>query len=265
MPLPAAAVNWKWVKAAVKVAEYAIPAGWAYLDSLLADSGDGDPVEWRRFVIRCTRSSPSGTSEDLAQFKLDLVNLTGGVLDTSWTSGDYAAVKARLDTMLTALKPYTASVCNYSEYRAYAMAFNATPDVARPFVNTGPPAYLVAGVGAGTGVSVLPYQVSASVTFRTAWPKHWGRVYMPLPWLSGGLTDSFGRLNSGYRTAVANAWHTCLAGLADDGFLSVTPVGQVGQEPYHALLATTDVVIDDIPDVIRTRRPRQVAARTIGA
>ena len=219
MPLPAAAVNWKWVKAAVKLAGEALPAGVAYLDSLLADSGEGDPVEWRRWVIKVTRSSPSGTSEDAAQFKLDLVNLTGGVLDTSWTAGDYAAVKARLDTMLTAFKPETGNVASFSEYRAYRVLFNTTPDVLRPFLPMGPPQYVVAGVGAGTGVGSLPYQVSPTVTFRTAWPKHWGRVYMPMPWHSGGLTDSFSRLQAGYRTAIANGWHACLAGLADDGFL----------------------------------------------
>lgn len=265
MPLPAAAVNWKFVKAAVKAAELAIPAGFAYLDGLLADSGTGDPLEWRRFVLRVSRSSPSGTSEDIAQIKLDLVNLTGGTVDTSWTSGDYAAVKARLDTLTTALKPYMASVAAWSEYRAYHMSYNTTPDVLRPFVDTGPPLYVATATGAGTGVGVMPYQVAVSVTFRTAWPKHWGRVYMPLPWLSGGLVDTFGRINPGYRTAVANLWHAALSGLADDGFLAVVPVGQVGKAPYHALLGVSDVVVDDVPDVVRRRRPRQVGARTVGA
>jgi hypothetical protein len=135
------------------------------------------------------------------------------------------------------------------------------PDLLRPFAETGPPSSLVViGPSAGTGTGVLPYQTAPTVTFRTAWPKHWGRIYLPVP--PAAALDSTGRFTSSYRSTMHTAVKALLGGLHDDGFYPVIPVGQLNKEPWHALLSVSAVVMDDIPDVQRRRRPRQVVSRT---
>lgn len=263
MPLPSPTSAWKAVRFLLKTAEYAVPAGLAWMESLAEDSAEVAELAWVRAVLVYQRESPAGTSEDIAQFKLDLLNITGGAVDTSWTDGDVTAVKARLNTLATALAPEISTVVDHKETRYYAMAFNPLPDIVKPFAETGPPFAVDTTAHASSGAGVMPYQVATTATFRTAWPRHWGRAYVPSPWHSAGLLTAQGRLVPAHQTAVANAFRAALNGLADDGFLAVVPVGQVDKQPFHALLGVQAVVVDDVPDVQRRRRPKIAAARTV--
>jgi hypothetical protein len=254
----------KWGRWILREAGWAVPGGLAWLSAQLDESPAAPAaVEWRRYNIRGSRSTPAGTSEDLAQFKLDLLNITSSEIDTTWTTGDYTAVRARLDTMIAALKVQTAGTFTYTDISAYRMRFNPVGDLTKPFQDSGPPVYKATIAQAGTGGGTYPYQVAATCTFKTGWPKHWGRIYLPNPIATAG--DANGRWTSTYRTAVANAVSACIGGLADDGFFTVVPVGQLNKEPFHALLGVNSVVVDDVPDVQRRRRPKQVLNRTVGA
>lgn len=248
----------KWL---LRAAGEAIPAGLAWLGSdLAANAAAPDTLEWRRFIFQWARATPAGTTEDLAQFKLDLVNVTSDELDTTWTSGDYTAVAARYTTFRTAMQPLMSPSQTWNKLSAYRMAFSGTPDLTRPFAESGPPTYVLAYGGAGTQTGVLPYQVAQSATLRTPWSKHWGRVYLPTP--GTAAIDSSGRLTSTQRDALQAAVKNLLGGLHDDGFYPVVPVGQLNKAPFHALLSVAAVYVDDVPDVQRRRRGRQVAARS---
>jgi hypothetical protein len=272
MALPNPASGWKLAKWLLKSAEYVVPPAVAWLEGRASNIETVADPRWVRVVHVFQRSTPSGTSEDFAQFKLDLVNITGGAIDSSWTSGDVAAVEAALATFWTTLRPEVANIATLKERRYYAMGFNPTdpgPGArtagAGAFLDTGPPFNVVAVGTAGTGVGVLPYQVATSVTFKTAWPQHWGRAYVPCPWHAAGLTDANGRLVAGHRTVVADAFHDLFSTLADGDFLAAVPVTQIAKQTSHALLGIEQTVVDDIPDVIRRRRPKMAAARTVGA
>lgn len=252
--------NAKLAKWLVRAAGEVIPAGLAWLGSDLAANAEApSTLEWRRFVLRWSRATPTGTTEDLAQFKLDLVNVTSDELDTTWTSGDYAAVAARYATFRTAITAKVSADCTWKELRAYRMQFATVPDVKRPFADSGPPTYVAALSGSGSGSASMPYQVAPTVTFRTPWAKHWGRAYLPTP--SYPDIGQYGRLASAYLAAVQPAVKTLLGGLHDDGFYPVVPVGQVDKQPFHGLLGISAVVMDDVPDIQRRRRPRQVSVR----
>ena len=53
-----------------------------------------DDVQWRRVSWRFTRATPSATVEDVALFGFDIVNMTGGNIDSSWSAGEYTATDA---------------------------------------------------------------------------------------------------------------------------------------------------------------------------
>lgn len=246
----------------IRSSEILIPAGLAWLHDLLtADVAAPTNLEWRRFVIRWTRDTPVGTVEDFAQFKIDLVNVTADELDVTWTSGDFASVRAAISTFETAILSQVVGSQRFADVKAYRMRFNPVLDVARPFAETGPPVYVSALANAGTATGAMAYQVAPTVTLRTGWARHWGRCYMPCP--SNNQLDSYGRLNSTYRSTVGTAFKTMLGTLHDAGFYPVVPVGQLDKSPFHALLGVQAVVVDDVPDVQRRRRPKQTAVRTV--
>lgn len=246
---------------AFRVAEYAVPAGLAWLEAELEDQADEpDPIEWRRFVVQATRNTPAGTVEDVAQFKLDLLNITAGVVDSSWTTADHTACHNAIYAMLQALQPYMATTHTFSRIKAYRMAFNDVADITRPFADSGAPVWNSAITLAGTGTGAQAYQVAGTVTFRTAWPRHWGRIYLPGP--PTARLDAYGRFDATYRTSVDNAVTAGMTALRDADFFPVVPVGQLDKLPFHALLHVTACVVDDVPDVQRRRRPRQVLARS---
>lgn len=264
MALPSPTSTWRAVKFLVRAGEMAIPAGLAWMADQISEDAEVSSLEWVRWQCIIGRSTPALTSEDKAQFKVDLLNITSGNVDTSWTAGDFANVKAKFDTFCTAMKAYTTDSHTFDSYRAYHMRFNPSPDITRPFADTGAPVYVATGVGNATGSIRLPYQVAATVTLRTAWAKHWGRIYLPGPFYTGGAVDANGRLPALYRTAVANLVFDLFDDLAAADFLPVVPVGQLEKQPFHALLGVSETVVDDIPDVQRRRRPKMAAARTIG-
>src|SRR5512144_1250752 len=94
---------WKFAKYLLRASEYVIPPTLAYLESQAGNVEAPDDPHWVRAVIKTTRTTPTGTSEDFAQFKFDFVNITGGALDSSWTYADLSDVDAHLSSMLTAL------------------------------------------------------------------------------------------------------------------------------------------------------------------
>lgn len=269
MALPNPTSAWKLAKFLLRAAEYAIPAGVAYLESAVDYNEEDAAVEWMRWVFVFDRTTPTGTSEDKGQFKIDLLNITSGAIDTSWTSGDFTTVKARADTFLTGIKTQLSPAITFTEYRAYRMAFDPSDPgpAARKgsglsaFAETGPPVYRSTISVAGTGSGYVPYQVAATVTLRTAFPRHWGRFYIPCPQPSVITTN--GRLNATAYQTFAQVTKTMVSGLADDGFLTVVPVTDLNKSAFHALLGVTEIVCDDIPDVQRKRRPKQPAIRYI--
>jgi hypothetical protein len=269
MALPASAGTWRAVRWLVRHADEVLGPLGLYLLEQLDNNEPVADLAWVRMNLRFGRATPAGTTEDYAQFKLDLLNITSGAVDTSWVPADFTAVATALDAFATRILPFVSSTHTLKEYRAYKMRFNpsdpgpghgpANPQ--RPFLDSGPPVYVLAKNVFGTGTSATPYQVACTVTLKTPWPKHWGRIYIPGAAL--GMTSS-GRWVTASQQTIADAAFDLQDDLAAAGFLITVPVAQVAKERFHALLAPTSMVVDDIPDVIRRRRPKQAAVRAIG-
>jgi len=259
--LPVTSGALKFTKWVVRAAAEGLALYEAYLQ-FGQTTGDVAAVEWRRMHAVFTRATPAGTTEDAALCTFDFVNITSGTIDTTWTTTDYTNIETALSTMFTTLAPGQSPKLTLSSYRWYRKQF-APPGSSYPsgapryFVDSGPPLRITPKsiVGTGSGTQQVPFQVALSVTEKTPLPKHWGRWYYPSPGMS--MFDAFGRIaNPAFVSApAATAYGAC----ADAELFPVVPVGK-----SQALLGVTQIQVDDIPDVQRSRRAKTTLVRSVG-
>jgi hypothetical protein len=242
--------------------------GWALYDSFFAESHERDDTEllptWRRFAMEFTRPAPSGFLEDKAIMTWDLYNVTDNVVDNTWTTTDFTTVEGHFLTWWTSVKTWMHTGLSYAGGRWYRMQF-APLTSAKPFKPSGPPVriYQPSPVPGTGGTQPLAFQTSCAVTERTPLPRHWGRSYLPTLASSSTVIDTNGRWTSGLRTAIAGAYDTLDNNLRGSGFGQIVPVTQLDRAAARGWLGITGFRVDDVPDVIRRRRPKFVAVRTI--
>lgn len=234
-------------------------AAYLYDKYLVGHESTTDALAWRRVNLIYTRTTPTGTEEDKAQIGFDLINITGGAVDDTWTTGDFTTVETALTAWATSLQSSMQSNHTLTEYRWYRRAFNSL-DFEKPFAPSGAPVRITSVSKSGTAGSFLPYQVACSVTEETGLRKHWGRFYVPGIVGTGGI-GSTGRYASGTVDAIANATKTLYEACAAAELYMIVPVTQMDKSPVRVLLPVEKVHVDDIPDIQRRRRARTVAYR----
>lgn len=251
---------------------------WRYLYDYVSSQDPAQDLVWRRLMFTFTRVSPATTQEDTAVFDLHISNITGGQLDTSWTSGDYTTVDTHLQEFWTALRPFINQSHTLRDIRYYVASFNpqliAGDAIKDPkyddirgkrFNRAGPPqhVFIPTGLTGGDATSPSAYQVAMSVTFKTPGPRHWGRCYLPgVP--AGELGQTYGRFSSSVTQAVANIFAELQDDLLKSDFQMVVPTTQHEGLWYQSLQSINHIVVDDVPDVIRRRRPKQASVRSEG-
>jgi len=199
----------------------------------------------------------------------DFINITGGAVDSSWNTNDHDTVQAGLDAIAAAYLGLAPSTVQYVGARHYMRAFSDLPTAPippgehdKPFLKSGPPAAVYSRSQFGTVDSVtMPPQNAISVTEKTPYRKHWGRFY--LPQLDHASITSTGHIVSTACTSLANVVGTQYGLLQNAEFFPVVPVTQIERAPARALLTVNQVQVDDVPDVIRRRRPRQTTFRAV--
>ena len=162
-------------------------------DSSNTEDGVDNSHNGRRVVIRWTRS---GLAEDVMQTHFDLVNITAGNIDDTWTTGDFTAAEAALDTWWTSQKALSPTYYTLAEYRWYRVGPGATPPE---------PAVRVAtrSVAGTVGSAMIAPQVAATVTLKTGRPhahRHPGRErLLPRGLQQGSRADVQRRVRPGGR------------------------------------------------------------------
>jgi hypothetical protein len=265
-PLP------KWTKTLLRVQEFLVPAFATQLvqyegliGHVLADASN----EWRRFTISWHLSTQTDPA-DYAYTTFDLVNITGGLVDNTWTAGDYSAVTSAFGTALTTYSTnFLSSSAQVGGIKAYRMAFTQLPssppippDRDRPFAPTGPPDFQQALSSIGSAQGVVTPQVAFSTTDKTAYPRHWGRNYWPFP---GAFTASNtdGQVSSAAVDLMATMIHTLYDTLQGLEFYPVVPITQMNKLPARALVTVDQIQVDSVLDVIRRRRPHTTRYRKV--
>ncbi|HVJ22523.1 MAG TPA: hypothetical protein VM756_01155 [Burkholderiales bacterium] len=218
--------------------------------------------ELRKLQIEFRLSTGGADVDDQRVMTFHFLKLAGGSPSADWVAGDFTAIETAFGTLWAALKVQQVPNIRLSQYRWY----KAGPDVAPPqepvrVVDQNVP-------GTSTAVQAFPPQVAATITERTGSRRAWGRSYFPVSAPFGGSvgshTDLTGRFTSGYLTALANAFDTFYEAALTAGVPIVVyspakperpkkPSGTLAATVARALTVDT-IQVDDIPDVIRSRR-----------
>lgn len=246
--------KWIW-----QAAGYALGIWEGLLDEASPFPTDG---QWRRFTMEYTRATPAGTVEDKAQIGFDIVNVSGGGFDSSWTPADHTTVHNALFAFDAAWKPLRSTSVSLSAIKAYPRMFADPMLPAKRFADGGPPTWFSLQNVPGTSATApLPYQVACSVTLKTGIPRHWGRVY--LPGFTQAAASTLGRWDTADMQTVEAAAAGLMQTLWDADFPLVVASTQAQSILVGNLLGVHEIQVDDIPDVIRRRRPRQAAVREV--
>lgn len=252
-PIPAPLPPWaRWL---IQLAPL-ISAG---LQEVLDYIGEGDdvtgaaPLEWRRVALRWHQPSNPDPAETLIT-TIDIVNITNGSPDGSWTAGDYSTVDGQLANLPAAWAPHCQSRYTHFERAYYRMQFNPLSNP-KPFAPTGAPDHVVAANIPGTTSAFQASQVALTHTELTPYRKHWGRSYWPA--CGGDMVDSTGHCRSADVSSWAGALNSVYAGLQAAEFFPVVVVTQVDKLPARGLLGVEAIQVDNVFDVIRRRRAHE--------
>jgi len=215
-------------------------------------SGDtATPDEWRRWTAHFDVVDSAEPSDDFVT-SFDIVNITGGAVDSSWTEADYGAVYTYLSQLCIDWAARMQVGVTFNELRAYRMSFRPVTDP-KPFFLSGPPERAYGFGTPGVATAHQAPQVAYTTTELTPYRKHWGRNYWPAP---GALNQILGgHIDPNFVDAWIQIVHDAYQGLMSNEFFPVVAVTQIDKAPARALLTLNGVQMDDVPDVIRRRRP----------
>lgn len=252
-PSPIPAPLPPWARVLVQLSPFIAAGLQEALDHIgeLFDSADPSPSAWMHIQMI---GNPTGSVERADDFvtTMDVVNITGGGVDSSWTGADTQAVMNDIGPLLNAWAGQMSSDYRWREVRFYKRFFNPY-GVVEPFARTGPPQIVYPFVVAGLAAAGHAPQVAVTTTDRTAYPRHWGRNYWPHP--SGTVYEPGGFIPNANVDAIAAALNTCYTALQAAEFYPVVPVTQVDKVATRGLLTVEQIQVDNLYDVIRRRRP----------
>jgi hypothetical protein len=200
----------------------------------------------------------TGDNADTAVVTFDIANITAGVLDDSWTAADYTKVDTELGALCTGWATYMSGYGSCKELRYYRRAFNPYTD-AKPFAVSGPPEHIHPLPVAGSATQLGAPQTALTHTEKTTYPKHWGRSYWPF--LGSATIATTGHWDNIYVDAWATAIQAHYHNLMVAEFFPCVPTTMALKVPSRNLLGVTSVQVDNVADVIRSRRTHQTTYR----
>lgn len=234
----------------------ATSAYWAtqsYFEDTLVTVSDPAALSCNSITTVLTRTTPAGTREDVATTTHHIAKVVGGGLYSALTAAEYSGIETLLDTMWTNLMLRRAASWTVSEYAWHEKrADHGTTENGSEAVGPAVRRTTKALVG-NVSNSRLPDQNALTMSIRTASRKHWGRMYLP-GFDSGHYDLAMGRPSNASVDSDAAAFHTYVAGLT-----SASCTLGVWTFKYKAFLDISELRMDNVPDIIRRRRPKQAS------
>jgi hypothetical protein len=219
--------------------------------------------ELRRLQVNFTQSDAVVETDDVRVLTLDFIKLASGVPTSVWDAADLDGLRTRFATFWTSVKTLYPNVVILDRMKIYKIG----PDIFPPQVPVQDVDYNVTGTGlAGS----LPPQVAISVTEKAGSKRYWGRFYLPPP--NQTQVNTYGRLLTAAATTIADATDVMYEGSKAANTPAVVyrralPIrlqknGVSLPARDAAAWTVDDIQIDDIFDVIRSRRWKYPALRT---
>lgn len=201
-------------------------------------------------TITWTRSTPAGTREDLCTINLHMAVVVTSTTVTQLNSSQKADAETDINTCLTSVANLQSNQFSTAEIVWHDLLFSEA--------KYGPADRRTVSVITGAAASArMPDQDSATVTFRTASRTHWGRVYVP--GLERGAFDTtYARINNTAVDNLALFFRTLQNNLVAN---TASTEIVVFSKQYLAALTVSELVVDNVPDVVRRRRPKQSSYR----
>lgn len=228
-------------------------ANLSYWNAQSLDAGTSVAVSapnlgFSRCVFVWTRSTPAGTREDVMTSHIDWCSAVGGIA-VPLSSAERSSIETALATFKTSMNGYVTSQYTLDSYRWY----DYNPITTRP----GPADKITLIGSAYTQASARNAdQLAATSTYKTASRKHWGRSYWPIASVPN-VDTTYGRLASATMSGFGAILRTLLITTGSSG--QVNPV--VVSLQYHAVMGIKELAVDNVLDVIRSRRAKAASAR----
>lgn len=197
-----------------------------------------------------SRTTPSTFFDDYVQTSLAFVVNAAANMTSYLDASRKAQVEADAATLWGSLAGQFPSHYTLREYRWHDYSTSWTKPGPATRVTT------VASAATGSSTTCVPDQIATTVTFKTASRLHWGRMYWPQCAIAG--YTSTGRLTSGGVDTFSGYIRTFLNACHADGNEPV-----VRSTSHRAVLGITEFQMDNIPDVIRSRRAKQTDYRKV--
>lgn len=225
----------------------------SYTDDPDLIASDADLLQFDHVDVRFTRTEATGIREDIAQFGLNMIALAGAIPAVDYmTDAHKATVEGFIDTWWTTVKPRVYSHWLLNGYQWRRGNMGGPYSVKSGFVLLQPVNRVTSRSVAGTNaVGLLADQSSQNVTFQTASRKHWGRAYPPAP--ASDQVTANSRFTTAACDAVGGAWDVLLNAMGTNATVFAPVVASL---QHRGLLTLVAVKVDDVPDVIRRRRPK---------
>ncbi len=215
------------------------------------------PFELRKAQVRWGRDSGAAAGTDDAVTTHHFIKIAGGTPSATWVEADFTAAEARLAAFVTIYKAFFGIKLKYKQVRWY----KAGPSISPPQA----PVRIIDPNVAGTYVATseqMPPQMAISVTEKSSDPKSWGRFYLPAG--AHVNVDGNGRVDTALLTEFADGLDTMYQGFITDGTPAVVYSAAKPARPTAAggtlaatsarALGVTQIQVDDLFDVIRSRR-----------
>lgn len=214
---------------------------------------NADGINLSQCTVKFQRTEATGIREDIAEFSLFMFVDTGVSTPTANVdAAQAAAVESALDTWWTAEKSLHTAHWLLAGYQWRNISADGPISAETGFVLPRPTWRSTSRSVVGTAAAPPnPDSSAVSVTFVTASRKHWGRVYLPA--VMAGRNTNESRLTSATCDSIAGNFDTLLNALGTQP-ASIVPV--VWSPKYRGCLTLVALKCDDVPDVVRRRRPK---------
>ncbi len=216
--------------------------------------------ELRRAQMIFSVADGSVAGEDARVVTFDFAKVASGAVVNAWDSTDFANLDANLVALWNTLQAYYNAAYKFDRLKVYKIG----PAVVPPQL----PVYDAEKDSAGTAAgSSLPPQVALTVTEKAGSKLHWGRTYWPAITSATGANSTCtgaGRFTSTVQSYFSDALDVFYTAMIADALepvvyrrpLEARPNAAGATLPARAGSAwtITDIQVDDVPDVIRSRR-----------